>query len=294
MITSFSCRNFRNVNVKNLKFSRVNILIGPNNAGKTNFIRALSFCADMLNCSERLIGESAFQTMASKNGMGDMYNKYAVEPSAGIAMNWNIALGGTKNVRYSFEFHTGNEMKDFFITREKLDNSHHAKGEKRPFNYFTCHEKQGTGYISQAVHVGEQNRRILFQIPQNDTVLRQFDKIRLDNKEIYKESDRQVSMIQRLQEYFHKYYFYSSSQFDLRQIREPQGIQLDGRTLEKDGSNFVNVLNHYKNKDIANALTYSEKLKELMPMLELADVVAEYNKLVCKIRYADRHSSDIC
>ncbi len=80
MIKSFSCTNFRNVNVSDLKFSRINILIGPNNSGKTNFIKALSFCADMMNCSGSLIGDSAFQTMISKRGMGDLFNKYSDDP----------------------------------------------------------------------------------------------------------------------------------------------------------------------------------------------------------------------
>ena len=182
-------------------------------------------------------------------------------------------------------------MKDFFITREKLDDRYRNKREKHPFNYFTCHEKQGEGYISQAVNPGEANRRISFRIPYNDTVLRQFDKIRLENKEIYEASDRQVGLIQKLQEYFGKYYFYSSSQFDLVKIREPQGIQMDGRILAKDGSNFVNVVNYYKNKDISHIFTYLEKLKELMPSLELADVMAEFNKLVFKIRYDGRQFS---
>ena len=291
MIKSFSCTNFRNVNVSDLKFSRINILIGPNNSGKTNFIKALSFCADMMNCSGSLIGDSAFQTMISKRGMGDLFNKYSDDPTKSIRMKWNIDLTGSKKVSYTFDFHTGNEMKDFFITREKLDDRYRNKREKHPFNYFTCHEKQGEGYISQAVNPGEANRRISFRIPYNDTVLRQFDKIRLENKEIYEASDRQVGLIQKLQEYFVKYYFYSSSQFDLVKIREPQGIQMDGRILAKDGSNFVNVVNYYKNKDISHIFTYLEKLKELMPSLELADVMAEFNKLVFKIRYDGRQFS---
>lgn len=285
MIKSFSCKNYRNVNVENLKFSRINILIGPNNSGKTNFIKALSFCADMINCSGRLIGESAFQTMVSRHGMGDIYNKYSLETDKIIDMKWDIDLGNSRKVSYKFSFHTGNEMKDFFVTREKLDNRYRNKGERQPFNYFTCHERQSEGYISRAVNLGETNRRVAFEIPQNDTVLRQFDRIRLENKEIYEASDRQVGMIQILQEYFKKYYFYSSSQFDLSKIRDPQGMQMDGKTLEKDGSNFVNVLNYYKNQDIHHILTYVEKLKELMPTLELADVMAEYNKLVFKLRY---------
>ena len=285
MIKSFSCTNFRNVNVSNLKFSKINILIGPNNSGKTNFIRALSFCADMMNCSGNLIGDSAFQTMVSRRGMGDIFNKYSKDSSKSICMKWNIDLEEAKKVSYMLDFHSGNEMRDFFIIKEKLDNRYKNQKEKHPFNYFTCHEKQGEGYISQAVNPGEVNNRIPFSIPCNDTVLRQFDRIRLENKKIYEASDRQVGLIQKMQEYFGKYYFYSSSQFDLVKIREPQGIQLDGKILAKDGSNFVNVVNYYKNQDISHIFTYLEKLKELMPSLELADVMAEFNKLVFKIRY---------
>lgn len=285
MIKSFSCSNFRNVNVKNLKFSKINILIGPNNSGKTNFIKALSFCADMLNCSGKLVGDSAFQTMISKSGMGDIYNKYSEDSVHSINMKWHLMLDESKDVSYQFNFHTGNEMKDFFITCEKLDNNYRKSPASQQFNYFTCNERPGEGYISRAVEMGETNSRIPFTIPKNDTILLQFDKIRLDNKRIYEESERQVGLIQKLEEYFQKYYFYSSSQFDLNKIREPQNVQNDGKVLDKDGSNFVNVLNYYKNKNMNHMVVYLDKLKELMPTLELADVMAEFNKLIFKLQY---------
>ena len=176
-------------------------------------------------------------------------------------------------------------MKDFFITRESLDDNYKKPKEKKRFNYFTCNERPGEGYISKAVEKGETNSRILFEIPKNDTVLRQFDKIRLNNKKIYEESERQVGLIQKLEEYFGKYYFYSSSQFDLNKIREPQNIQNDGRVLDKDGANFVNVLNYYKNQNMNDIVLYLDKLKELMPTLELADVMVEFNKLKFKLQY---------
>ena len=55
MIKEFTCSNFRNVEVDHLKFSRINLLIGPNNAGKSNFIRALSFSANMIKYLVRTI-----------------------------------------------------------------------------------------------------------------------------------------------------------------------------------------------------------------------------------------------
>ena len=52
MIQNFSCKNFRNITAENLSFEKINILIGPNNSGKTNFIRALTFLAEMLDKAE--------------------------------------------------------------------------------------------------------------------------------------------------------------------------------------------------------------------------------------------------
>lgn len=291
MIKKFSCSNFKNVNVSELEFSRINVLIGPNNSGKTNFIRALSFCADMVNNSEKLIGDSSFQTLVCRYGIGDVYNKFSIDSNNEIAMQWNINLDNKKKVDYQIAFHTGSQLQDFFITMEKLDDRYKPKQKKRKFNYFTCHEKLGEGYISKAVNLGESNKRVKFKIPINDTVLRQFDQIRLENKEIYENSAEQVGMIQRMQEYFNKYYFYSSSQFDLEKIREPQAVQINGGTLERDASNFVNVFNYYKNKDIYMPVFFLEKLKELMPSLDYADISMEFNKLVFKVRYEGKQFS---
>lgn len=41
MINRFSCHNFRNINADNLEFEKINILIGPNNSGKTNLLKQL-------------------------------------------------------------------------------------------------------------------------------------------------------------------------------------------------------------------------------------------------------------
>ena len=48
MINKFSCHNFRNIQAEDLEFEKINILIGPNNSGKSNFIKALTFFSEML------------------------------------------------------------------------------------------------------------------------------------------------------------------------------------------------------------------------------------------------------
>ncbi len=68
MIRSFSCNNFRNVVCKDLEFERVNILIGSNNAGKSNFIRSLSFAANMVSTFQ--IESTGFLSELKRNGQG--------------------------------------------------------------------------------------------------------------------------------------------------------------------------------------------------------------------------------
>lgn len=86
----------------------------------------------------------------SKSGMGDIYNKYSGDSVHSINMKWHLMLDESKDVSYQFNFHTGNEMKDFFITCEKLDNNYRKSPASQQFNYFTCNERPGEGYISMS------------------------------------------------------------------------------------------------------------------------------------------------
>lgn len=63
MIKRFTCRNFRNINAENLEFAKINILIGPNNSGKSNFIKALTFFSEMLKKNDSLIAQACPPTI---------------------------------------------------------------------------------------------------------------------------------------------------------------------------------------------------------------------------------------
>ena len=53
----------------------------------------------------------------------------------------------------------------------------------------------------------------------------------------------------------------------------------------KDGSNFVNVFNYYKSKNIYFKKQFEEKLKELMPHLTITDISTEFDKLIFRLGY---------
>lgn len=72
MLKSFSTTNYRNFENEKLFFQKINLLVGPNNSGKTNLINAISFFADII-LSERK--NSAFVEQIDKHGWDDMLNR---------------------------------------------------------------------------------------------------------------------------------------------------------------------------------------------------------------------------
>ena len=91
MIRSFSCDNFRNVFCKDLEFARINILIGANNAGKSNFIKALSFAANMVSTHQ--IESTGFLSELKRNGWNTAVNRKATEDSFKFVWNFELRKG---------------------------------------------------------------------------------------------------------------------------------------------------------------------------------------------------------
>ena len=137
MIQQFTCTGFKNINVDNMEFGRINLLIGPNNAGKSNFIKALSFGANMLSNGKK--GEKGFLSEIKRNGYQSIINLTTKEKT--ISMLWRIALLNS-SFDYKIDFHVGERLEDFYIETEKLDAAEMEEKYKKTFNYFECDGKK--------------------------------------------------------------------------------------------------------------------------------------------------------
>jgi len=115
MIKKFSVKNFRNVNVKDIEFNRINILIGPNNSGKTNFIKALTFFANMIIGGKDNSFNSSFLGEVDRNGWDKMLNKN-LQGSREIEFKWNIRLD---NEDCNFYLHLTPVVNRIFILPKK-------------------------------------------------------------------------------------------------------------------------------------------------------------------------------
>jgi hypothetical protein len=230
---------------------------------------------------------SSFLGEVDRNGWDKMLNKNATD-SDELEFNWNIILE-KESCNYTFAFKAGSMPGSCYITNEELSVDKPDAGKIIPFNFFKCHTvTKGVCEFSTATRRGQQNKRIEMPVSEKDTVLLQFkemlyEKPEIDNEKIIR---NQLSpKFEQLQRYFKGFLSYSSAQFNLNTIRQPAEIRTKGLNLLKDGSNFVNVLNYYKSKDIYFKKRFEDKLRELMPFLTMTDISTEFDKLVFRLGY---------
>lgn len=296
MIKSFHCKNFRNINAENLDFKRINILIGSNNAGKSNFIKALTFYSDMLiNSSNGSLG-TAFMNAISRNGWEHVRNNL-VDKNEPIEFSWEIDLNNVP-LRYRLSYSVGSAVEDCNIVFEELNAASYSKDlYNQEFNYFRCHDKiVGIGHFSTAMKKGRRNRRLKFDLNGKEILSMQFKDILLKNENIYGSDLVRVDIAQMLydlENYFKSFSVYTSAQFNTKKMREPVNDKRLDDVLNADASNFVNVFAKCKAENILWQKIFEDKMRELIPDLEGADTINAYDKLIFKMLYKDGNQYDL-
>ena len=180
MIEAFKCKNFKNVQADNLRLGRISLFVGPNNYGKSNFIRAISFGANMVSAYDQ--SQSGFQQEVERNGGVELLNKNTQGKI--IFLEWDIQLPDNKKVRYTLKFQVGNSREFNVIKEEKLDAALKPDNKAKAFNYFKCGGKPleiGRAQISTSHDKGVKNTREQVDIMSDETLLRQFEKLIVKN-----------------------------------------------------------------------------------------------------------------
>ncbi len=289
MIQNFSCKNFRNIAADNLVFEKINILIGPNNSGKTNFIRALTFLSEMLDRADEGNLKSSFLNAIARNGWEHMLNKSAVEDKdREIRFTWKLELNGNP-LEYIFACTVGDRIENCNIVLEELNSAIKDKKYDQVFNYFRCHEKRlGDGVFSSSIVKGDSNKRLRFKLDCKESLIRQFKDILLNNAGIYGNTlvrGELQNLLYQIQDYFSQYSVYATSKFNTEKMRIPVNVKNIDSTLSYDGANFTNVFNHYKSADIMWKNKFELYMRELIPDLQAVDTVSFYDNLIFKLAY---------
>lgn len=264
MIKSFECSNFRNVSCTGLEFARINILIGPNNSGKSNFIKALSFGANMVSGSRK--ETTGFLSELGRNGWNSVVDRRREESV--FKFVWNFELAKERPVVYTLCANVGKKREENYIREESLDGAEARQGAQKPYNYFHCHSFQpGIGEFSAAGMTSTKNRRLRADVNKYESVLLQMDNLFFENKELFSTPfvrDEIRKVLESMRMYFRSFFSYSCTAFDLEAIREIRDKQADGSYLKKDGSNFVNVFSDAFERDSGFKDRFRNMLQKLV------------------------------
>lgn len=288
MIQKFSCHDFRNIICDELEFEHLNILIGPNNSGKSNFIRALSFAANMVG--SQLTDSTYFLSELRRNGWENALNRWSHKDRFNFV--WQLQIEGGNALDYNLSVHTGKSREDNYICHESLNSDHPVPGCDQPYNYFDCHNvERGRGTFSTAGMENMRNKRLYANVASDESVLLQMDNLFFENKEMFstpfvRDNIRKVLEIMKI--YFQKFYSYSCTAFNVAAIREMQDIQNDGLRLKRDGSNFSNVFYRATCVDENFRKKYSESLRKLMPDctgIRISEPALTTNKVLVELEF---------
>lgn len=264
MIKNFTCYNFKNITCSELEFARINLLIGPNNAGKSNFIRALSFAANMVNAHAE--DTTCFLAEVKRNGWMSAVNKSSTDHI--FRLKWKFELIHDQPVTYTLNAHVDQKKDNNYIDNETLDSAKKRNGYEKPYNYFRCHSFQkGCGEFSTAGMKSQQNNRLRADVDPQESVLLQMDNLFFENKELFSSPfvrDDIRDVLDSMRKYFRSFYSYACTSFNIAAIRELQDEQAEGKYLKKDGSNFVNVYIHAMEDDPNFEENYNFALRKLM------------------------------
>jgi len=323
MLRAFLPVGYRNLrtDAKNLVgLGRINLLVGPNNSGKSNYIRALGFLRDMLLCDG---GSTSFLQTVEKHGRAEVVNRTnsTISRNRKLGLLWllhpaqkptpldDVLNAGplSHDLQYSLTYVLG-ESADFpvgfRIEHEMILKIPHELPLDRqwPQGKGTVlaqrhREKPDQCEFAMAARGKEPLPPLRVDVDTNETILKQSAKL-LKDKQFYEHVYPEFSKTQdELLAFARGFHSYASTDLDVRQLAEGAKIDLSVRALDAEGSQFVNVLRYLDQKyDFLDE--YAERLRELCPdlrKLKVIDASDTYKQLELNIgghKYKPREMSD--
>ena len=270
-------KNYKNLHLDpSVNLNNLNIFIGSNGSGKSNFISCLKFLKDCLtSIPDENRGVSSFEDAISKFG-GDKILDVNVESPAKVS------------IAYCFSQinQTGNLQKDsaildfkLYIERQKvrasLSEEYLYGGEdlqetssRQPFYYYKLHNRGlGQGLLSVYKSPGQEptNFETLDNIPTNSLGLLTIPTL-LENSKVPPENTPVYKIRRELIEFISKWQFYNANNMNLNLIRtvEPK-IGGSDIYLSASGDNLSLVLDNLRNQNIDFEDSLNEAMKSILP-----------------------------
>lgn len=271
-------KNYKNLCSEQLFYlSNLNIFIGSNGSGKSNFISCLKFLKNcLINIPEENQGVSSFEDAISKIG-GTRILDSSVSSPAKVNLYYCFSqISQTNNpqrdsVVFDLQLYTDRRETWATVSEEYLyggeDLHDHANSD--PFYYYKLHNRElGKGVVSVYDKPGQYyptHFESLDNISTKSLGLSSITKI-LENSQSPPENTPIYKIRRELIELVSKWHFYNANNMDLNQIRtaEPKLGQSD-IYLSPSGDNLALVLDNLYNKNIDFEESLNLAMKSILP-----------------------------
>jgi len=294
-------KNYKNLQLEqSANLNKLNIFIGSNGSGKSNFISCLKFLKDCLtSIPDENRGVSSFEDAISKFG-GDKILDVNVESPAKVSIAYCFSqINQTGNLQkdsaiLDFKLYTDRQKVRASISEEYLyggEDLQETSSSKQPFYYYKLHNRElGQGLLSVYKSPGQESTQFepLDKIPTNslglltiptllENSLEPLDNIPtnslglltiptlLENSQSPPENTPVYKIRRELIEFISKWQFYNANNMNLNLIRtvEPK-IGGSDIYLSASGDNLPLVLDNLsQNIDFEDSL--NEAMKSILP-----------------------------
>lgn len=244
MLHSFRAKRYRHLDADGLKLARFNILIGPNNSGKSTFIKTIRFAADVLG--PRIDG-SAFLAALDAQGRDGLLERSCPLPGE-IELSWTLSSKrSSQPLTYELSFQIGRPddfPNGFYITGEKLRYAEASAGHEQPFWFFERRKKDlGTIAFSVRDGLGKRKTREL-KVTSKDTVLQQLEEL-LKEPAFYTDFYPEFEKVTRdVRSYFAGFFDYASAEIEPKNVIQGTRRDVSVKVLDKQGVQLANVLRY--------------------------------------------------
>lgn len=270
-------QNYKNLQLEqSVDLNKLNIFIGSNGSGKSNFISCLKFLKDcLIAIPEENRGVSSFEDAISKFG-GDKILDVNVESPAKVSIAYCFSqINQTGNLQkdsaiLDFKLYTDRKKVRASISEEYLydgEDLQETSSSKKPFYYYKLHERElGQGFLSvyNSPDQGKTQFEPLDNIPTNSLGLLTIPTL-LENSLLPPENTPVYKIRRELIEFISKWQFYNANNMNLNLIRtvEPK-IGGSDIYLSASGDNLPLVLDNLsQNIDFEDSL--NEAMKSILP-----------------------------
>ena len=277
LLRFLATKNYKNLCLdKQVNLNKLNIFIGSNGSGKSNFISCLKFLKDCLTTiPDESRGVSSFEDAVTQIG-GNRILDGNVESPAIVSISYCFSeisqTGDPKKDSGIFDLKIYVDKKtrvsiaeEYLYSGEDL----HDLGLSSPFYYYKFHNRQaGKGAVSVYANPGQYSStrfEPLENIPINSLGLVAIPRL-LESSQLTPESTPIYKIRRELVDSISKWQFYNANNMDLNKIRmaEPQ-IGRSDIYLSSSGDNLPLVLDNLNQQNIDFEDSINEAMKSILP-----------------------------